>query len=148
MVGHMRILFLPLISDQIRGQRWSSQPFFFQSPCWFGRRSMGSRFPSTINSTTIYVRLRRVSSIPSSLCSNFSNRCSSSMVFFHQNHHQPSNRGKNPCSYTNFGVAEGLFRNETKKHLRTNTKITIGSENYGIILKNYIELILIITISL
>ena len=28
-----------------------------------------------------------------------------------------------------YGIAEGLFQNETKKHWRSSTKITIGSEN-------------------
>ena len=39
------------------------------------------------------------------------------------------------------GTAEGLFQNETEKHSRKNIKITIGFENWGIILKNYIELL-------
>ena len=31
--------------------------------------------------------------------------------------------------FKHFGATEGLFWNETKKHSRTNTKITIGYEN-------------------
>ena len=37
-----------------------------RSPHWSGHCSMGSRFPLTVNAATICVRLRRVSSIPSS----------------------------------------------------------------------------------
>ena len=48
----------------------------------------------------------------------------------------------------NCGVEEGLFQNEIEKHSRTNTKITIGFGNWGIILINYIELILTIIINL
>ena len=40
-----------------------------------------------------------------------------------------------------FDAAEGLFQNETEKRSRTNTKITIGSQNQRIILKKYIELL-------
>ena len=39
------------------------------------------------------------------------------------------------------GAMEGLFQNETEKHSRTNTQITIGSKNQRIILKKYIELL-------
>ena len=40
-----------------------------------------------------------------------------------------------------FDAVEGLFQNETEKRSRTNTKITIGSQNQRIILKKYIELL-------
>ena len=39
------------------------------------------------------------------------------------------------------GATEGLFQNKIENHSRINTKITTRSENYGIILKNYIQLL-------
>ncbi|RVW91085.1 hypothetical protein CK203_039939 [Vitis vinifera] len=46
--------------------RHSYTPPTGRSPHWSGRCSMGSRFPLIVNAATICVRLRRVSSIPSS----------------------------------------------------------------------------------